>query len=442
MKENEKVEFKKSTSEINEAMNSVSAILNKHRGGTIYFGLKNDGTPFKFQINDSTVRDVSRKIFEAIKPQIFPIIEVVNIEGTDVIKVEFSGDDIPYSSFGKYYIRTADEDRELTPQALRKIMINKEYEENWEEKISIDTIDDIDETTLEKFRKKAMNCGRLANLEYTNIELLKKLNLVANGRLNNAGRLLFSKNNPIVLKMAVFATNEKKTFLDLTRVEGNIFQLIDKAMKYLVENLRWRVELSSDNIHRDEIPEIPIEALREIVVNSFTHARYDVQIQHEIDIFSDRVVISNPGSFANDYNPEDFALSNMNSFLRNEKIAKVLYLCKDVESFGTGFNKIYSLCKKANVKLGYNKYDEYFSFIFFREDRNVVTNVVTNVVLNENEKIVLDLLKNDNYLTALKISELTNKSSRNIQRILDSLKNKGLIERSGSNKNGFWKVKI
>lgn len=326
MKENEKIEFKKSTSEINEAMNSVSAILNKHRGGTIYFGLKNDGTPFKFQINDSTVRDVSRKIFEAIKPQIFPIIEVVNIEGVDVIKVEFSGDDIPYSSFGKYYIRTADEDRELTPQALRKIMINKEYEENWEEKISIDTIDDIDETTLEKFRKKALNCGRLANLEYTNIELLKKLNLVANDKLNNAGRLLFSKNNPIVLKMAVFATNEKKTFLDLTRVEGNIFQLIDKAMKYLVENLRWRVELSNDNIHRDEIPEIPIEALREIVVNSFTHARYDVQIQHEIDIFSDRVVISNPGSFANDYNPEDFALSNMNSFLRNEKLQK-FYIC-------------------------------------------------------------------------------------------------------------------
>ena len=441
MKENEQIEFKKTTSELNEAMNSISAILNKHRRGTLYFGLKNDGTPFRFQINDSTVRDVSRKIFEAIKPQIFPIIEVINIAGIDVIKVEFSGDDTPYSSFGKYYIRIADEDRELTPQALRKIMIDKEYEENWEEKISSDSIYDIDEVTFEKFRKKALSCGRLSDLEYTNLELLKKLNLVVNGKLNNAGRLLFSKNNPIVLKMAVFATNEKKTFLDLTRVEGNIFQLIDKAMKYLVENLRWRVKLSDDHIHRDEIPEVPIEALREIVVNSFTHARYDVQIQHEIDIFSDRVVISNPGSFANDYTPEDFAISNMNSFLRNEKIAKVLYLCKDVESFGTGFNKIYSLCKEANVRLGYEKFDEFFSSIFYREDRNVVTNVVTNVVLNEKEKQILDLLRSNNYLTASKISEMIDKSSRNIQRIMDSLKNKGLIERIGSNKTGYWKVK-
>ena len=39
-------------------------------------------------------------------------------------------------------------------------MVNKEYEENWKEKISVETIDDIDELTLGKFRKKASNCGR------------------------------------------------------------------------------------------------------------------------------------------------------------------------------------------------------------------------------------------------------------------------------------------
>lgn len=136
------------------------------------------------------------------------------------------------------------------------------------------------------------------------------------------------------------------------------------CMKYLVENLRWRVELDEDNIHRNEIIEIPIETLRESVINSFEHARNDLPIQHEIDIFSNRVVISNPGSFANEYNPEDFAVTNMSSVLRNEKIAKVLYLCKDVETFGTGFNKIYSLCKTANVDLDYNKFEDFLiSFI-------------------------------------------------------------------------------
>ena len=131
MIENETREFKKTTGEINEGVVSIVSILNKHKKGELYFGIKNDGTPFKFEITDSTLRDVSRKIYEAIKPQIFPAIEIVSVNGIDVIKVEFSGEDVPYSAFGRYYVRVADEDRELTPQELRKIMISKEYEENW-----------------------------------------------------------------------------------------------------------------------------------------------------------------------------------------------------------------------------------------------------------------------------------------------------------------------
>ena len=106
-----------------EAMISISSILNKHHRGKIYFGLKNDGIPFGFTVTDSTVRDVSRKIFEAIRPQVIPTVMSEILDGREVIVVEFQGDDVPYSAFGKYYIRTADEDRELSPSELRKIMV-------------------------------------------------------------------------------------------------------------------------------------------------------------------------------------------------------------------------------------------------------------------------------------------------------------------------------
>ena len=74
MREDEYTEFKKTTGELNEAMVSISSILNKHRQGKVYFGLKNDGKPVRFTITDSTLRDVSRKIFEAIRPQIIPTV--------------------------------------------------------------------------------------------------------------------------------------------------------------------------------------------------------------------------------------------------------------------------------------------------------------------------------------------------------------------------------
>ncbi len=442
MFENEKIEYKKTTNEIYKAMIAISAILNKHQEGIIYFGMKNDGTPFKFQITDSTLRDISRKIFEDIKPQIYPEINVVNINGIDVIEVKFKGNDIPYSADGKYYMRTADENRELNPQELKKIMINKEYEENWEQRLTSLSIDDIDTELLDRFIFQSIQCGRLPNLKYDHKTLLEKLGLLMNGHLNNAGKLLFSNTNPLTLKLAVFATNEKNTFLDIKTIEGNIFLLIERAIRYILDNIRWSVSLDSDGIHRVETPEVPIEAIREAVINSFAHARYDLPIHHEIDIFSNRIAITNPGSFANSFTPIDYANNDLSSVLRNDIIAKTLYLCKNVESFGTGIRKIYSLCEDNNTKIDFSNYENSFTFIFSRVDRNVVTNVVTNVVLNEMEKLVLDMLKKNPYLTAVMISEMLNKSSRTIQRTIESLKNKNLIERIGEKKNGYWKVKF
>ena len=101
MREDEYREFKKTTGELNEAMVSVSAMLNKHKHGKVYFGLRNDGTPNPFTITDSTLRDVSRKVYESIKPQLIPVVDIEEIEGIEVITLTFSGEDVPYSAFGK-----------------------------------------------------------------------------------------------------------------------------------------------------------------------------------------------------------------------------------------------------------------------------------------------------------------------------------------------------
>ena len=96
-KENEKIEYKKSTGELDDAMKSISAILNKHGKGKILFGVKPNGDVVGQQISESTLRDISRKISEDIKPVIYPsIYEIENMPG--VIEVDFIGNDKPYSA--------------------------------------------------------------------------------------------------------------------------------------------------------------------------------------------------------------------------------------------------------------------------------------------------------------------------------------------------------
>lgn len=442
LREDEMNEFKKTTGELNEAMISISGILNKHGHGTIYFGLKNDGSPNQFMINDSTLRDVSRKIYEAIKPQIFPEILTDTVDDVEIIKVIFEGRDKPYSAFGKYYKRVADEDREMTPSELRRMMIAQEYEENWENQSSKDTIEDIDGDTLMQFYDNAVACGRLPELGREKYNLIEKLGLINGSQITNAGRVLFSKNKPITLKMAVFATEHKDTFLDISRIEGNIFELINAAMGYIVKNIRWSSRLGEDGLHRVETPEVPIDALREAIVNCFAHARYDGSVQHEIDIYADRIEIINPGSFANEFKPEDFAKRDIHSFLRNEVIAKTLYLCKDVETFGSGIRKIYNLCNENAVNVSYLNTDTDFTLRFSRVNRNIMpSHDIKNDTISETESEVLEWLRKDNHLTTAELVGNCNKSLRTINRIIASLKSKGLIERIGSNKSGYWKVK-
>lgn len=57
-KENEQIEFKKSTSELRAALDSISAILNKHGNGIIYFGVKDNGDVCGQQLGSDTIRDM------------------------------------------------------------------------------------------------------------------------------------------------------------------------------------------------------------------------------------------------------------------------------------------------------------------------------------------------------------------------------------------------
>ena len=164
--------------------------------------------------------------------------------------------------------------------------------------------------------------------------------------------------------MKIDIPNIESNEIEQKTIKGNIFDLIDEAMDFVIKNIRWKVVIDGVTTQRKEIPEIPLVALREVIINSFAHARYDGNVQHEIDVYSNRISIINPGSFANDFTPNDFFKKDLKSYLRNQSIADVLYLCKDVESCGHGLKKVYELCNDYNVNISYinNEYDLISSF--------------------------------------------------------------------------------
>ena len=435
-KENETTEFKESTGEMHQAIESIASILNKHGYGELYFGVNDNGETKGQIVKDSTIKNVSDSIVRDIEPRITPTITVIAFEGKDVIKVIFSGSQKPYSAFGKFLIRVGTQNRQMTRDELRRLIKNEDYSYPWEKENSKHTLDDIDDKSLRKYYDEAINCGRLEMPIYDKEALLTALELLKDGTLNNAAIALFGRNASIQLKLACFATDKKITFTDLNELKGNIYTLMNEGVSYILNHINWKVEIKRK---REEFPEIPVKAIREMVVNAFAHAIYEPTPEVEINIHPDMVTIFNPGTFPDDLSPEDYVNKNISSVKRNPLILDVLYRCKDVEKSGSGFKRMNELCLKEGVRWSYEKTAYGFYFTFFR-GTNVTLDVSLYPELSEEERIVLVAIKNNPKITREELASKIGKTTRTIQRIVNRLVDDGRLIRIGKNRFGYWEV--
>ena len=176
--ETEQIEFKLTTGERKEAMESICAILNKHTNGTLYFGIDDSGYVKGQQVSDSTMKDLSHLIYVSIEPKFSFTIENITIEGKEIIKISFSGHTRPYSVNERYLIRVGTENRKMSNYDLKCLIQNDDYSSKWEEELTTYTSNDIDDDALFDFYSSAVNCGRLEMKKFDKDKLLSALELV------------------------------------------------------------------------------------------------------------------------------------------------------------------------------------------------------------------------------------------------------------------------
>jgi len=402
-KETETLEFKKTTGETKEAVISIASILNKCGKGEIYFGIRNDGTPFGQQIGDATLRDVSKTISDNLKPQIFPIINAVTINDKDCIRIAFEGDNPPYYAYGRAYIRVADEDKQISPDELESFIIRK-YDQvsNWDSSPAKICLTEIDAAELEKYINKANAAGRL-DYPYTNVEdILSRLDLLNNGEVKNTAEVMFSQKTKLEIMMATFASKEKLTFNDINRAEGRVIDLVDTAERYIRNTMRYRVIIDGSQLQRKEIPEVPHVAIREALLNSFCHKNYRTPQSNEVAIYSDRIEIYNPGTFPIGITPDDYIKGRGRTIHRNPLLALVMYYSKDIEKFGTGLKRIANACEEADIKYEFVSDNYGFTVIFYRPplwtsdniEENIKGGGVVKVVNKNNENVSENIIAN------------------------------------------------
>ncbi len=463
LRESETLELKKTTAELGEAVVAVAAILNKHGRGRLYFGVKNSGDVVGQEISGQTLRDVSKALSEGIEPRVYPAVERISLQGKACVRVTFSGHDAPYLAHGRAYIRVGEESRQLAASELGRMFAGRGGDASrWESGESEKRLSDVKASALRAFVRRANLAGRLGFAFRSVRTTLQKLDLLSRGRLKRAAEVLFCDENPLEVQAAVFAGRDKTTFIDMKRFQGNLFDLLEKSETYLKEHLDWKVEFGA--LERKEIPEVPVDALREALVNSLCHRDYQNPKGNEVAVFRDRIEIYNPGDFPRGYTPADFLTGRERSILRNPLIAETFFKSKDIEKWGSGLKRISDECAKTGARVEFAVLKSGFLVTFPRrqskdfaprggakaggagsEKSSEKTRVKSSEKSSEktrvksSEKILAALARNPK-ASARKMAMALGLTQRAVEKQVSSLKAAGRLRRIGPDKGGRWEV--
>ncbi|MHA3774941.1 RNA-binding domain-containing protein [Verrucomicrobiota bacterium sgz303538] len=357
--ESELMEFKRTTGEQRSGVQTLCGMLN-HRGGRVLFGVEPDGRISGQMISERTTEDLAQEI-QQIEPPVFPAIERVPItENRHVIVVSVSpGAHRPYSHRGQAYRRVGNTTPKLSREEYHRMLLERLHgESRWENEPASDwSIADLDIAEIIRTLDEAIRRGRADDPGVRDpAEILRGMGLMRDSQLLRAAPVLFGRAERLeayfpqcLLRIARFRGRDKTEFLDNRQLNGNAFDLLLKAERFLRENLPIAGRVRPGMFERIDDPLYPPVALREALANAFCHRDYSIGGGSVgVAIYDDRLEITSSGTLHFGLTPE--ALFEPHESLPwNPLIARVFYRRGIIETWGRGTIKMGELTTRAGL---------------------------------------------------------------------------------------------
>ncbi|MDX9694251.1 MAG: ATP-binding protein [Bacteroidales bacterium] len=447
MQESQNIEYKEIWKD--EYLKWIAGFANAS-GGKLYLGINDSGIIVGIKNIKKLLEDIPNKIVSALG--IITEIKIQKKDNLNYLEIAISPSSVPISYKGAYYLRSGSTIQELKATALHSFLL-KRLGKTWDDlPCDAATLEDIDISAVEYFFKKAIKSNRVSKdanaKELTTI--LINLNLLTEGKLKNAAVLLFGKQPTRFFPGAIFkigrfvSGDDDLRFQDI--IEGNIIEMADKVLeilknKYLVSFIHY------EGLQRIEKFELPVEALREAIFNAIVHKDY-TGAPIQLSVYQNRLLLWNEGRLPDGFTVKTL-LEKHPSRPYNKTIADIFFKSGFIEAWGRGISKILNGFKEAGLPL-----PDFASTMggilvtIIRKD-NVLSEELNNGRNTEEirkkygrntEEILKIIVKNPECTTQI-MAEQMNVSISTIEKNIAKLKKEGIIERVGSTKRGYWKIK-
>ncbi|MHB1423322.1 MAG: ATP-binding protein [Gemmataceae bacterium] len=448
--ESERLEFKKSTGELKEGMQTLCGFLNG-QGGKVLFGVTKSGKIQGQDISDNTLQEVAREIVR-LEPAATIAQMRVPVEGTrEVLMLETTDrSQAPYTYNGRPYRRIGTTTSQM-PQAEyeRRLLERGHPQRRWENQLAERyRLKDLDMKEVRHAVADAVAAGRLESPVTNPTEALEKLKLVEHGHPLQAAVVAFAKEvlpdyPQCGLRMARFRGITKDNFLDQRQLTGHAFLLLREADLFLRRHLPVAGRFEPGVLERLDEPLFPPLALREALVNALCHRDYSiVGGAVSVAIFDDRLEISSTGLLPFGLIVDDLK-RNHDSKPRNPLLADVFFRRGLIERWGRGTQKIIELCVQAGHPEP--EFEERAGQVIVRFIPSEYTppHRVSHD-LSDRQRRILHILRDGTRLRAGEIrSQLTPIPSATVLRDdLNLLRSLGLIEGTGHGAGARWWLQV
>lgn len=417
-------------------------------GGRIIFGVTDAreiiGIPDDriHQVKDAVIDS----IYHACEPTIVPYTYITTLRDVSVLVVEIvPGDECPYfiKSEGVNrgtYVRVGSTSMPVTPHILNALRLRGKglsYDMQLCPEVS------VEEKTLKSL------CTRLSSYKMpvspVNLENMRVIRKIENQFAATYAYALLTS-NPFLhaeVQCVCYRGTGKTTILDSYDAKGDIVTQAVEALSFVLRHINMASEING--LVRKDTYEIPETALRESIVNAIIHREYAMHDSSiVVEVYDDRIEIGSPGlPLGLDISRPDAGRSK----IRNPAIAAVFKAIGFIEKYGTGIQRMMSVCRENGVPVPEFIEDrDYFIVRFNRgktvkeENSGVTSSKIDYNELNAVETLILNSIAAGEFKSIRDYSKAVNLSHGTIERTLSSLLDKGLIKRVGSTRYGRWEL--
>lgn len=421
---------------VKEITAEICAFANS-AGGVLLIGVSDDNIIHGVSIDNGKRSAIQNSLHE-INPNLATDFYAVDVGGKSVWVIEVNtGIQKPYVLSGAIYVRQGPNTQKLTTVEQMRDFFQQSDRIYFDEAPcpDFDLTKDINQNWFEEFR---IQSGLSKTISQEQIIHNLKL-ILPDGSMKNGGALFFG-NEPeqfietAIIRCIAFEGTNKTNIIDDKTYGGALISQFEQSMQWLKGKLSVRYEIEGSG-PRKEIWEIPETTFKEAIINALSHRDYyDKGAKITVELFKDRVEISNPGGLTSAISLAEFGTK---SHSRNPLVFGLFVRIHMVEQVGSGIGRMRDLMKKAKLPEPQFKTEGMFTVILHR----TVPKDVEEVNLSTTARKIIDLIKQRPDITTKVMADSLGISDKTVGYHLAKLQESEFIYREGSKKTGVWKLK-